>query len=672
MEMIKQIQTEKLKTMKRWPEKITKCFLLKTIPLALIMSSCSLSEYTGPDQIAGPNQPIVQSTAGYDHFLFCYKKENPFFFQTRPLGSTLGTADIYSGNYLDYWDHMTAVQVGTRQFIAGHDGLGTYFIRSFQGDGKIGRETDRGEWNNSYLTFMGFHVGDRGFVFGQNSYTNYWFVQEVTSSGKYANETDNGHWHNYYNYMVPIYINGKTYLFFQTEESNGYWFISYVSPDGRLSDICDGYWSTPYYPYIASVEIGGYAYLIYTGIGSSGVYEYLIRRIDSDGKMGAETDHGTWSYPGSILTGYTTNGHAYLCGELPSRSCFIREITADGKMGTETSRGTLSVLGQFIIPFTSYDLGNFRYEIGWDMSKATGMPANPWSSLFIQPWSIETKSGGGAALDHIDQDAGQLYDAVFTGIQWLPEGDRFYYKVAWNLDNTGKAASWSKTFYGPSCGTAQSGGGADIADIDGNGIPDLLVMSVDNPEKSNSFWYYIGWNMGTGGQVTSWSPKIQVNGLGWDNSGGGAALGDIDKNGLQDVVLMGIDNTSTNNSFWYTIGRNLNQSGVAVSWSPMITAPPNLGWDTAGGGAALADVNGNGKADLILTGIDSPKGANPFWCYIGWDIDINGNVTGWSAKFIGPSPGNITCGGGTAVADINKNGIPDLLLMSVDDPYGND
>ncbi len=59
----------------------------------------------------------------------------------------------------------------------------------------------------------------------------------------------------------------------------------------------------------------------------------------------------------------------------------------------------------------------------------------------------------------------------------------------------GKAAGWSQAFRGPIIGEMQSGGGADIADINHNGIPDLLVMVVDNPENGNSFWYNIGWDM---------------------------------------------------------------------------------------------------------------------------------------------------------------------------------
>jgi hypothetical protein len=53
-------------------------------------------------------------------------------------------------------------------------------------------------------------------------------------------------------------------------------------------------------------------------------------------------------------------------------------------------------------------------------------------------------------------------------------------------------------------------------------------------------------------------------------------------------------------------------------------------------------------------------------------ITINGNVTGWSPKFSGPATGNISYGGGTTVGDINKNGIMDMLLMTVDNPYGKD
>jgi hypothetical protein len=646
-----------------------KKFLISILSIAMLLCGCSPSEFTGPDITVDPGFPLLKSGFGYDHFLFCYDKNNASYFQTRYLNKALGSEDINSGSYLGSWDRMTGVQVGIRQFIVGHSGLNDYFIRPVQGDGKMGWETEHGSWNNSYATFFGFHVGDRGFVFGQNSYTNYWFIQEVTSQGKWANETDNDKWNNYYNYATPIYINGKTYIFFQTEDSDNYWFIAYISPEGKLSDVCAGYWDDLHYPVMAAVEINGNAYLVYHGINSLSVCEWFIRKINPDGTMGEETDRGKWNSLYNKLIGYESYNHAYILGNDPD--CFIREITAGGKMGAETYHGTKTAKNAFLFPFTFYDFGNFRYEIGWDLSKSTGSPARGWSSLFAQPWSVETMWGGGAALADIDRDAGQRYDAVLTGMQWLTGDDRFYYKIAWNLDNTGKAASWSETIYGPNCGESQAGGGADIADIDRNGVPDLLIMSVDDPVESNAFWYYIGWNMGTNGQVSSWSNKIQLDGLGWDNAGGGLALGDLDGNGITEMVLTAIDNPGGANRFWYKVGRNLDQTGIATSWTSMLSTPFYVGDFSGGGGAALADVNGNGKPDLVLMDIDSPQGANPFWCYIGWDIDINGNAAGWSS-FTGPSLGNITRGGGAAVGDIDKNGIPDLLLMTIDNPYGND
>ena len=351
----------------------------------------------------------------------------------------------------------------------------------------------------------------------------------------------------------------------------------------------------------------------------------------------------------------------------------IQELTPEGKLGIKTTEFTMDEPYFAGIPYTVLENpGSFRYTVGWDLSASALAPAGGWSTIYSDPWNGDTKLGGGAALANIDRDAGGLLDAVMMGIQDINGGDRYYYKVAWNLDSKGKTAGWTQTIFGPYVGQMLSGGGADIADIDGNGVPDLMLMVVDNPEYGNAFWYNIGWNLGTDGKAASWSETIQVGGLGYENAGGGVALGDIDKNGQVDAVFVAIDDPEQGNSFWYAIGQNLDKNGKAQMWTNHVVAPCNLGWETAGGGAALADIDGNGKPDLVLTAIDNAKGQNSFWCFIGWDIDINGNVTGWSEKFPGPSVGWMTTGGGTAIGDIDKNGILDLLLMALDDPYGKD
>jgi hypothetical protein len=280
------------------------------------------------------------------------------------------------------------------------------------------------------------------------------------------------------------------------------------------------------------------------------------------------------------------------------------------------------------------------------------------------------KMGGGAALGFIDP--GNLYDAVLMGIQDIPGPDRYYYKIAYNLDSDGKAALMSQTLFGPTIGEAQAGAGADLYDIDKNGLPDLLFMNIDDPDGGNSFRYQIGWNLNTQGIPTVWGNWVMGPVIGVYDAGGGAAIGDLDNNGKPELVLMGVDNPEDDNNFWLYVGKNMNIYGEIETWSDRKILTCNIGYLSAGGGLALADINNNGKLDIVIMDVDSPKLGDALWCYTGWDLDINGNVTGWSDKYLAPATGYVTSGGGTAIADIDNNGSPDVLMMAIDNPFGAD
>jgi hypothetical protein len=642
------------------------CVLFAVLTASLFISCGDDGE--GSTGRTGPVQAVVRS----DALLFNFSHGGTDW-HVHYIGAGMGPQTDSGKWSVNEWFHMSGIQVGSERFIVGHGQTrdifpkNEYFIQPLHSNGAMGSETDHGQWHNSYESFFGFNVGERGFIFGQDSDGANWFVQRVSSGGVLDAESDTGTWAHYYAAHTPLYVNDQTYLFFQTTQSDdgNYWFITHVSADGTLRDVDDGHWGN-FWDQATSYQLSGKTFLV--GHKASG--DWYIQRINSDGTMGEETARGEWLNYYDTLTTFVSAGRAYLFG-LSGDFWFIQELTADGKLGSQTDDGHLGSSDELVVAFSiAPNPNSFRYTIGWDLSKTTGTPAR-WSPMHDNPWGGATAFGGGAALADIDGDAQHTYDAVLAGIEDRPGAKRFYYRIGFNLDATGSASSWSDAIYSPPISSNQQGGGADIADIDRNGRPDLLLMYVDNPDQTNAFHYIIGWNLDANGTAESWSGDIKGPDLGWSDAGGGVALGDIDGDGCLDLFLLGIDDPSGDNHYWYTVGHKMDTSGHVDGWSPRIALSEPLGISSDGAGAALADINGNGKLDVVLMALYSPTGQNEFWCRVGWDIDINGVASGWT-DFVGPQPGQVQSGGGAAIADIDKNGSYDVLLLAIDDPNGTD
>ncbi len=658
--------------------KMKKCKILfmTAMVLLFIITSCRKDDI---DIDIINHQPVLGSPEPHDMVMLMYKEENPGKYKVFEAGSSLG-AMICSGEGIGRWYGVSGVQSGMNQYLVCHPNIESgmvegkeFSIRKIEPGGYLGAETEHQTWNNNYENFFGFQLGIRGFIFGLDNslFDKIWFTQEVYSDGTLAqDEAASGEWNNYYRYATPIYSNGQTFLFFHNDQTN-YWFITHVYEDGTLHDVCDGHWADNW-EHLTSVETSGNSYLF--GMDDlSG--DWFLQHMDHSGHLNEETDWGTWISSYKITVGYSLLGQAYLFGTkgnyVYNQHYFIQKITPQGAMGIETDNGEIEE-PDFAVPFKIYEKpDSFRYTIGWNMRQTNGNPTS-WSARHDGAWGGYFKMGGGAALANIDGDPGQMQDAVMMGIEDRHGADRFYYKIAWNLDIFGNPQSMSPTLYGPTIGELQAGAGADICDIDSNGDLDLIFMVVDDPAGPNAFWYYIGYNMNEQGIPTSWGPKRQVSGWGDLDQGGGAAIGLIDNNLRPDIVLIGIDNPWQDNNIWMVVGRNLDWSGLAQSWTQKIILPCDIGWSSAGGGAALADINNNGHIDVIIMNIDNPHGPNNLMSWVGWDIDIDGNVASWSAIGSPPSPGNITSGGGAAIGDIDLNGTPDLFLMTIDNPYGND
>ena len=90
----------------------------------------------------------------------------------------------------------------------------------------------------------------------------------------------------------------------------------------------------------------------------------------------------------------------------------------------------------------------------------------------------------------------------------------------------------------------------------------------------------------------------------------------------------------------HRVGRHMDfDAQVLEGWERRDAMPDALGPDTQGFGAAVADLRGSGRPDLVLFWVQQ-LGAGNFGCYrIGWALDAAGRPTGgWSPSSGCPCP----------------------------------
>jgi hypothetical protein len=209
-------------------------------------------------------------------------------------------------------------------------------------------------------------------------------------------------------------------------------------------------------------------------------------------------------------------------------------------------------------------------------------------------------------------------------------------------------------------GTDLQGVGATLGDINGNARPDLLLMGLRNPPQQNEFRYRILWDIdATGASSSPPSPPVSVSGLGWEAQGAGAALTDLDGNDRPELLLMAYDNPAGLNEFRYKVGWNLDAAGKAASWSQTMTF--------AGFGDPADAILGAGLAIGFVDSNNSPDmvltavGATMQY-QIGFNIGGNGIPAVWSTAVNVPRMPGSHMGSDAILADIDLDGTTDILI----------
>ena len=278
--------------------------------------------------------------------------------------------------------------------------------------------------------------------------------------------------------------------------------------------------------------------------------------------------------------------------------------------------------------------------------------------------------GGGMAMGDINGNGSP--DMVFTAVEAGETGGFRGFPVLSHRmghQQQGPAhTSWSEKKSILSGGKHIQGADVALADLDGNGMQEMILMHVDNPDGENTFRFHVGWNLDVNGDPTSgWGFQQNSPPMADNSAGAGAAIGDIDGNGRPEYLFASIDKDSAAKEFNYAIGWDVDpEYGLASCWSDQKIAPGIVD-NPAGAGAELADLDGNGTPDLILMALQEMDGANRMYFRVGWNLDASGEPESWSMVSQGPFFGGVTTGGGIAAHDINLDGKLDLIMAAMED-----
>ena len=294
--------------------------------------------------------------------------------------------------------------------------------------------------------------------------------------------------------------------------------------------------------------------------------------------------------------------------------------------------------------------------------------------LKVPDWLSPENAGAGIAVADLNADG--LPDLVILRVDDPPGQNGGYVRVGVGTDDQLTIGEWSAWSPVPDWDSwFNEGAGVAVADISSNGQQDLLVFRVDAVEGGQNAGYYrIGWNFDAAGQVTGWSPWQAVpEWFPWFNAGADVTVADVDGDGILDLVVLMVDAPPGRNQGYYRSGP-LNPDGTVTDWRPWVAVPDWYFWENQGAGIAVADLDSDGNPELVVLSVDSPPGQNGGYYSVGWHLDGGRPRDGWGPWQSVPD-WRFWDGQGAAaaVASLGSAGMSHLVVLTVDDrPGAND
>ena len=304
----------------------------------------------------------------------------------------------------------------------------------------------------------------------------------------------------------------------------------------------------------------------------------------------------------------------------------------------------------------------FFVGIGWNVD-STGFTSQ-WSSHATSGFGNDNE-GGGVAFAQLDSNP--RLDMVLMAVDAPTGPNTFVYKVMFNVNTNLVPTRVSSTKSIPGIGQVGEGAAIAFANIDANSTPALVLMTYDAPTGANSVHYKVAYNIDANGDwVGLVGQVITVAGFGNTGDGAGIRAGYFNANDRIDLVVMVYDRgTSGSNDIRYRFLYDLQQSGAGIGAPSSQSASvilPGHGTVGQGAGVAVEDLDGNGRAEVLMAVLDSPSGVNQFrWTMLG-DLGVRHPIFGQFGTSCRPGMVHTASGSGYVgqVANLNLSGAPSI------------
>src|SRR5437773_1552934 len=221
------------------------------------------------------------------------------------------------------------------------------------------------------------------------------------------------------------------------------------------------------------------------------------------------------------------------------------------------------------------------------------------------------------------------------------------------------------------------GANVAVADLDHDGVPDLVVLRVDHQNLGpNRGFYRVGRKLDRGGNVVGgWGPWVEIPHWGSrENQGAGVAVADFGVDGLGLVVFQVRHLVPGPNKGLYSVGHKLDAMGnVTGGWTPWREIPDWISWRDHGAAIAVADLDADGRPELFVFHIDdfhtdNPMRPNKGFYRVGHALTPDGVRGGWSNWFDVDWFSWFNQGAGIAVTDLDGDGRPEIVVFQIDNP----